>query len=183
MAGACVYVYATHATQAVAFEWKPGFRLTTLCTMSCTLLSPATDHTVRKAPDSSNRNPQSCIWNHCLKAASCDVVGHYVDCNEYRARRLLIRCQIVVDISERKPVVGFEVWQQTLTFITNVPRCPFSFIIEYLYFIKWKWYSNSTDVFAAIVCANGINTERKNLTTCIKNIFRYSLQVTSADKG
>jgi len=22
-----VFVYATHATQAIAFEWKPGFRL------------------------------------------------------------------------------------------------------------------------------------------------------------
>ena len=24
-----VFVYATHATQAIAFEWKPGFRLFT----------------------------------------------------------------------------------------------------------------------------------------------------------
>ena len=23
-----VFVYATHATQAIAFEWKPGFRVT-----------------------------------------------------------------------------------------------------------------------------------------------------------
>jgi len=29
-----VFVYATHATQAIAFEWKPGFTLLTLPLMA-----------------------------------------------------------------------------------------------------------------------------------------------------